>query len=50
MGILALLWGLGLLAYFAYTNERQRENVLLIMWGLMLLPTAYYGVKLLFGL
>lgn len=32
MEILAILWIAGLIAYFAFTTERQRENFLLVAW------------------
>ena len=31
----AIIWIGGLIAYFALTSERQRENNLLIMWPLL---------------
>lgn len=45
MELLAVMWVAGLVAYFSLTTERQRENLLLVTWGLMLLPVAYYAVK-----
>lgn len=36
--ILAGAWVAGLFAYFKYTNERQRENILLLVWLAMLVP------------
>ena len=47
MEILALIWVGGLIAYFSFTTERQRENILLVTWILMLLPVAYFAVKVL---
>ena len=47
MEVLAILWVVGLIAYFMLTSQRQRENLLLITWGLMLLPVLYYAVRLL---
>lgn len=32
MAALAILWIGGLIAYFAFTTERQRENNLLVVW------------------
>ena len=39
-----------LVAYFLKTTPRQRENHLLVMWGLLLLPVVFYSVRLLAGL
>ena len=47
MEVLALAWVAGLIAYFSLTTERQRENFLLATWILMLLPVAYFAVKVL---
>ena len=44
--LLIPLWLTGLVAYFSLTTERQRENLLLITWGLMLLPVVYYAIRL----
>jgi len=50
MELLAIVWIVGLVAYFMLTNERQRENNLLIMWGLLVLSIFIYPLKLLLGL
>jgi hypothetical protein len=50
MELLAVLWVFGLLVYFSVTNERQRENHLLVMWLLLLLPAILVPLKLLLGL
>lgn len=50
MELLAALWIIGIIVYFSTTTERQRENHLLVMWGLLLVPAVFYGVKLLLGL
>ena len=47
MEFLAIAWIGGLIVYFAFTTERQRENLLLVTWILMLLPVAYYSIKVL---
>ena len=47
MELLTLLWLGGLIAYFHFTTEEQRQGHLLIVWGLMLLPVLYWGGKLL---
>ena len=47
MEILALFWVAGLIAYFSMTTERQRENLLLVTWGLMLVPVVYFVVRVL---
>ena len=49
MEILAALWILGLVVYFSVTDERQRENHLVVMWGLLLLPVIVYPLTQLFG-
>ena len=46
MEFLAIAWIVGLVAYFKLTTERQRENILLVTWGLMLLPVIYYLIRL----
>lgn len=47
--IVATIVWLGVLwAYFNYTTEDQRGVVLLVMWGLMLLPVIYNIGVLLF--
>jgi hypothetical protein len=38
LALLAVIWVVGLVLYFHFTTERDRENYLLIMWGLLLLP------------
>lgn len=48
MELLAVLWVFGLLAYFAFTTERQRENNLLVLWLLLLLPVFLAPLRLLF--
>jgi len=50
MELLAVAWVLGLIAYFGFTTERQRENHLLIAWIFLLLPALYFGIKLLLSL
>lgn len=45
IGLFALLWFGGLGLYFAVTTQRQRENLLLLTWGLMLLPAGYWIVR-----
>lgn len=47
MELLALAWIGGLIAYFHFTTEEQRQGALLIVWVLMLLPVLYWGGKLL---
>jgi hypothetical protein len=47
---LAVLWVLGIIVYFALTNERQRENNLVIMWGLLLLAVVISPIIVLLGL
>jgi len=49
MESLAIVWLVGLVVYFVTTNERQRENNLLIMWGLLLLPAIGYPIIRLMG-
>ena len=44
LGILVVLWIVGLVAYFHFTTERQRENVLLFAWIASLVPTAIFLV------
>jgi hypothetical protein len=50
MEALAVLWLAGLVAYFSMTTPRQRENHLLVMWGLLLLPAVAYPIIRLLGL
>ncbi len=38
MELLAIIYVIGVVAYFHKTTERQRENGLLIMWGLLTIP------------
>lgn len=47
MELLIPAWICGLIVYFAFTTERQRENLLLITWAIMLLPAVYYAVRIL---
>ena len=49
MALLAILWIGGLVAYFLLTDERQRENTLLIAWIVMALPVVYGIFRLLLG-
>lgn len=42
-----VLWVAGLGIYFWRTTEEQREGHLVIVWGILLLPSLYFGVKLL---
>jgi len=44
MWLLALLWISGLVAFFTLTNERQRENILVVAWILLLLPAIVMPV------
>lgn len=47
--VLAIAWIVGLVIYFSLTTERQRENNLLVMWVLLLLPVVCYPImRLLF--
>lgn len=46
MELLIPAWIIGLVAYFHFTTERQREQVLLVTWGLMLLPVIYGAIRL----
>lgn len=48
MEALAVIWVVGLIIYFTKTTERQRENHLLVMWGILLAPAFYYAFMLLF--
>lgn len=48
MEALAVVWLIVLAIYFTRTNERQRENHLLVMWALLLAPAVYYAFMLLF--
>jgi len=38
MELLAIIYIIGVVAYFRKTDERQRENGLLIMWALLTFP------------
>lgn len=49
MAALTLIWIVGLGLYFWKTSERQRENYLLVMWVLLLLPVVGYPVLRLIG-
>ena len=44
MALLAVIWIVGLVAYFGLTTERQRENYLVIAWIAMLSPVLYFLV------
>lgn len=50
MAALTIIWILGFGLYFWKTDERQRENHLLVMWGLLLLPVIGYPIMRLIGL
>jgi len=50
MELITIAYGIGLVAYFLSTTPRQRENHLLVVWGLLLLPVIVYGVRRLAGL
>lgn len=45
MELLALLWIGGLILYFKFTTQRQRENYLLVAWAVLLSPIAFYAVN-----
>lgn len=44
LGIAALLWIAGLAGYFYFTTERQRENLLLLAWIILLAPAVVWLV------
>lgn len=46
MEILTAVWIGALLRYFWKTTPRDRENYLLLTWGLMLLPVGYWLIRL----
>ena len=46
MELLAVIYVAGILFYFTRTSERQRENHLLIVWGLLLIPCIIGLVRL----
>jgi hypothetical protein len=48
--LLTALWLGGVVFYFWKTDERARENHLLLMWCLMLLPTGYWVWRFIAGL
>ena len=50
MAALTLIWIVGLGLYFWKTNERQRENHLLVMWALLLVPVIGYPIMRFIGL
>jgi len=49
LALLAVFWLAGIVIYFAFTTERTRENVLLVIWILLLLPTFLYPIIRLFA-
>lgn len=49
MVVLTLAWIVVLVLVFNFTNERQRENMLLIFWALLLLPVIGYPLLRLIG-
>ena len=50
MEILIVAWLVGLGLYFWKTTPRQRENHIIVVWVLLLLPAIYYPIMRLFGL
>ena len=50
IGLLAISWVVALIIYFALTDERQRENNLVVMWLLLLAPVVGYPIMRLLGL
>ena len=50
MELLAVVWIVAVIVYFSVTNERQRENYLVVMWIALLLPVIGYPIMRLLGL
>lgn len=44
MELLAVAWLVSLVLYFSLTTPRQRENHLVVMWCLLLLPAVVYPI------
>lgn len=49
LALLAILWIVGLIVYFTKTTEAQRQGHLVIVWGLMLVPSVIGLLRLLFS-
>lgn len=50
MGAIAILWVVGIIAYFVFTDERQREQNLVWMWAILFAPAVIYPIMRLLGL
>lgn len=47
IAILSVVWVVGLVVYFTTTTERTRENVLVVIWILLLLTALIHPIRLL---
>lgn len=45
--LFAVAWIVGTFAFFRWTSERTRENVLVVAWAILLLPVLYAFLRLL---